>query len=241
MEAQAGFGSGVARRSGVSNVIPPRTARCAVSIVVSHAVHSVFGKRLAGLAQPAQLLLQPFVAGVLADDGRRAVEHLQRPPPPADERLQIHEAGLAATARGNQEVQFRLCDGKLALSHVAAVLREARVGLQTPLEQTGGLVLQVVQRPRAGMVLSKPRDPADQFRAVIAEDRRRNAGLGGRLLQGLADVGRVGPFGGNQGDRFHVGQLQRSIRGQVAGPNADDQQHLLRADLHRVIDDPCDR
>ena len=126
------------------------------------------------------------MAGVLAHDGRRVFEYLRGAATPADELLPIHEAGLAATAGGDQKVPFRLRHLKLALPHLAAVLREAGVGFQTPLEQAGGLVFQIVQRARPGMILSKPRDPAVQFRAVIAENGRGNARLGGRPLQGFS-------------------------------------------------------
>ena len=238
MEASEGFGSGVARRRGVSNVMPQRTACCAVSIVVSPEVHSVFGKRLAIVAQPAQLVFQSFVAGVLAHDGRRVFEHLQGAATPADELLPIHEAGLAATAGGDQKVPFRLRHLKLALSPLATVLRETGIGLQTPLEQAGGLVFQIVPRARSGMVLSKPRDPADQFRAVIAEDGRGHARLGGRPLQGLVNVRGVGPLGRHEGHRLQVRQLQRAVHRQTARPNSQDQQHLLWADLDRVIEEP---
>ena len=79
-----------------------------------------------------------------------------------------HKAGLAAATGRDQKVEFGLGHWKLALSHLAAVFGEARGGFQAPFEQAGGLVFQVVQRARLRMVLSKPCDPADQFRRMIA-------------------------------------------------------------------------
>ena len=97
-------------------MIPPRTARCAVSIV----------------AQPAPLWFESFVAGVLAHDGRRALEHLPGAATPADALLPIQAAGLAATAGRNQKVELRLRHWKLALRPLATVLREAGVGWLCP-------------------------------------------------------------------------------------------------------------
>ena len=57
---------------------------------------------------------------------------MQGPASTADELLQIHEAGLAATSGRNQKVEFRLCYLKFSLAHVATVLGEARIGVPKP-------------------------------------------------------------------------------------------------------------
>ena len=135
--------------------------------------------------------------------------------------------------------QGRLLQPQLGLPTLLREFRPATIPFQDLLQQQRDFVGDIVAAGNLRMLLLERGNALLQIAAVIAGDHPRRAGLSRGLLQLTVDGCSVGVLDWFQRDNFQIVMRQFAAElSPLRQANADNQQALGLANLHRVINQP---